>query len=142
MKLITRDDVLCCGLSIYHIERKILENDEIFQDGTHIIYVNSKKQEDTELGRLMHDLHCKDAKDMHSEILAKRVYELKETPKGVENMCREMEELLNEGMEIGKLEKSKETATELYKIGMEIEKIAEILKISPTDVQKWISETK
>ena len=65
MKLITRDDVLCCGLSIYHIERKILENDEIFQDGTHIIYVNSKKQEDTELGRLMHDLHCKDAKDMH-----------------------------------------------------------------------------
>lgn len=79
---------------------------------------------------------------MHSEILAKRVYELKETPKGVENMCREMEELLNEGMEIGKLEKSKETATELYKIGMEMGKIAEILKISPTDVQKWISETK
>ena len=138
---ITRDDVLGYGLSIYHIERKIRENDEIFQDGAHIIYVNSKKQEDTELGRLMHDLHCKDAKDIHSEILAKRVYELKETPKGVENMCREMEELMNEGMEIGKLEKAKETATELYKIGMEIEKIAEILKVSQDDIQKWIAET-
>ena len=145
---ITRDDVLGYGLSIYHIERKIRENDEIFQDGAHIIYVNSKKQEDTELGRLMHDLHCKDAKDMHSEILAKRVYELKETPKGVENMCREMEELLNEGIEIGEmrgraegeLKKAKETATELYKIGMEVEKIAEILKVSQDDIKKWIAE--
>ena len=36
-------------------------------------------QEDTELGRLMHDLHCKNAEDMHSKILADRVYELKET---------------------------------------------------------------
>ena len=154
---ITRDDVLGYGLSIYHIERKIRENDEIFQDGAHIIYVNSKKQEDTELGRLMHDLHCKDAKDMHSEILAKRVYELKETPKGVENMCREMEELMNEGIKIGEirgekrgekrgraegeLKKAKETAKELYKIGMEIEKIAEILKVSQDDIQKWIAET-
>ena len=154
---ITRDDVLGYGLSIYHIERKIRENDEIFQDGAHIIYVNSKKQEATELGRLMHDLHCKDAKDMHSEILAKRVYELKETPKGVENMCREMEELMNEGIKIGEirgekrgekrgraegeLKKAKETAKELYKIGMEEEKIAEILKVSQDDIQKWIAET-
>ena len=27
----------------------------------------------------MHDLHCKNAGDMHSKILADRVYELKET---------------------------------------------------------------
>ncbi len=109
----------------------------------------------------MHDLHCKYAKDMHSEILAKRVYELKETPKGVENMCREMEELMNEGIKIGEirgekrgekrgeirgraegeLKKAKETAKELYKIGMEVEKIAEILKVSPDDIKKWIAET-
>ena len=35
-------------------------------------------QEDTELSRLMHDLQCKNAEDMHSKILADRVYELKE----------------------------------------------------------------
>ena len=46
-----------------------------------VSYVNSKKQDDTELGRLMHDLHCKNAEDMHSKILADRVYELKETQK-------------------------------------------------------------
>ena len=76
---ITRDDALGYGLPIYHIDRKIEEVSENFKDEAHIIYVNSKKQEDTELGRLMHDLHCKNAEDMHSKILADRVYELKET---------------------------------------------------------------
>ena len=58
-------------------------------------------QEDTELSRRMHDLHCKNAEDMHSKILADRVYELKETQKGVEFMCREMEQIYNEGFKVG-----------------------------------------
>ena len=36
-------------------------------------------QQDTELGRLMHDFHCKDAEKMNSEILARSLCELKET---------------------------------------------------------------
>lgn len=87
---ITRDDTLGYGLPIYHIARKIEEISESFKDEQHIIYVNSSKQEDTELGYLMHDLHCKNAEDMHSKVLAERVFELKETQKGVELMCREM----------------------------------------------------
>ena len=79
---ITRDDILGYGLPIYHIDRQIKELNEAFQDEAHIIYVNSRKQDDTELGRLMHDLHCKKADEMHSPILAKRVYELKETRGG------------------------------------------------------------
>ena len=38
---------------------------------------------------------------MHSEILAQRVYELKETPEGVKIMCNEMQKILDEGIEIG-----------------------------------------
>ena len=49
----------------------------------------------------MHDLHCKDASDMNSKVLAERVRELKETQKGVEFMCREMEQIYSEGMENG-----------------------------------------
>lgn len=30
----------------------------------------------------MHDLNCKNAKDMYNKVLADRVYELKETPEG------------------------------------------------------------
>lgn len=55
----TRDDFLGYDLPIYHIDKTIRENGKNFESGQHIIYVNSKKQEDTELGRLMHDLNCK-----------------------------------------------------------------------------------
>ena len=94
---ITRDDVLGYGLPIYHINKKIEEVTEDFQDGAHIIYVNAKiKDKETALGRLMHDLQCRTADEMFSEILAERVRELKEMPKGVEDMCREMDEIYNE----------------------------------------------
>ena len=94
---ITRDDVLKKGLPIYHIQRTIDETRETFQDGSHILYVNSQIQDDTRLGRLMHDLHCQHADEMYSEILANRVRELKETTEGVEGMCKEMDKIYGMG---------------------------------------------
>ena len=99
---ITRGDVLGLGLPVGHIGRKIEEVDQDFGDGSHIIYVNAAMQdEETELGRLMHDFHCKDASEMYSEVLAKRVRELKETEEGVYSMCQEMDEIYNEGILLG-----------------------------------------
>ena len=98
-------------------------------------------QEDTELSRLMHDLHCKNAEDMHSKILADRVYELKETQKGVEFMCREMEQIYSEGIESGELKKAKASALSMAADGMKAEKIAHYLKVSAAMVQNWIDES-
>ena len=141
---ITRDDVLGYGLPIYHISKKIEEVNESFQDEAHIIYVKSGKQDDTELGRLMHDLHCKNADEMHSPVLAKRVHELKETQRGVELMCHEMEKIYSEGMESGEkrgeLKKAKETALTMAEEGMDAKMIARLIKVSEKDVQKWINE--
>ena len=141
---ITRDDILGYGLPIYHIDRQIKELEEAFQDEAHIIYVNSRKQDDTELGRLMHDLHCKKADEMHSPILAKRVYELKETQKGVELMCHEMEKIYSEGMESGEkrgeLKAKKEAILSLAEMGIPVDKIAKAVNLSEKDVQKWIDE--
>ena len=145
---ITRDDILGYGLPIYHIDRQIKELNEAFQDEAHIIYVNSRKQNDTELGKLMHDLHCKKADEMHSPILAKRVYELKETQKGVELMCHEMEKIYSEGMEsgekrgieMGELKAKKETILSLAEMGIPVDKIAKAVNLSEKDVQKWIDE--
>ncbi len=112
---ITSDDILGYGFPIYHIDRHIKEADNSFQDEAHIIYVNSRKQEDTELGRLMHDLHCKNADEMHSPVLAKRAHELKDTQKGVELMCHEMEKIYSEGMESGELKAKKKQHFHLQK---------------------------
>ena len=140
MIFITRDDILGYGFPIYHIDRHIKEADDSFQDEAHIIYVNSRKQEDTELGRLMHDLHCKNADEMHSPVLAKRVHELKDTQKGVNLMCHEMEKIYSEGMESGELKKAKETALSMAEEGMDVKKIARLVKVSEDDIQKWIDE--
>ena len=156
---ITRDDVLGYGLPIYHIEKRIKEVDAAFRDEAYIIYVNSRRQEDTELGRLMHDFYCTDAKDIHSEILARRVHELKETQKGVDFMCREMDAIYREGEMRGELrgekrgeergriegrregqaEKAKEMALSLANMGISAEQIAEAAKVSVNLVQEWLS---
>ena len=143
---ISRDDVLGDNLPIYHIDRQISETEELFDDEQHIIYVNSKKQDNTELGRLMHDLHCKEADTMYSSILSARVRELKETEKGVNEMCKELEEIYNEGHQKGELfgilKTKKETVLSLFKMQMPIEQIAKALNIETTTVQSWINESK
>ena len=116
-----------------------------------MIYVNSSRQDNTELGRLMHDLHCKNAEDMLGEVLVKRVYELKETQEGVDFMCREMDEIYNEGAKRGEehgriqgiaegeLKKARETALTLAERGMTVSDIADIVKVSVKLVQEWLS---
>ena len=97
----------------------------------------------------MHDLHCKDAKDMHSEILSSRVYELKETEEGVREMCRDMEEIYSEGMEKGREygfeegaeKKAKEMVQSFAKTGLSVQQIAEAAKITIEVAQSWIAES-
>ena len=138
---ITRNDVLGYDRIICHITRKVEEEGKDFGDGSHIIYVNSKKREDTELGKLMHDLHCKESGEMHSKILARRVRELKETEKGVSEMCRDMEEIYGEGMEEGERKKARETVLSLAELKMSEEQISQIVKMPLEVVQGWIEES-
>ena len=149
---ITRDDVLGEGLPIYHADRVIREIGETFGDGSHIIYVNSSIQnENTALGRLMHDLHCKNADEMYSEVLAQRVTELKETAEGSESMCEALEKLVQEfvqegelrgelrGETRGEIKKAKETAKALNQEGMSVEKIAQVLREDEETVRNWLA---
>ena len=138
---ITRGDTLGCGLPLSRIERVVGETGAEFEDGSHIIYVNAAMQdEETELGRLMHDFHCKDASEMYSEVLARRVRELKETEEGVYSMCQEMDEIYNEGMMCGEKRAKKATVISLAEMGLPVEQIARGVKESVSIVQEWIAE--
>ena len=135
---ITRNDVLGGGLPIYHVERTIRETGDAFADRAYILYVTASIQEDTELGRLMHDFHCKNADEMYSKVLADRVRALKETPEGVDNMCRELEQLYLDGEKRG-IEKGIEKGIEegvasslknvMAALGLSIEAAMDILRI-------------
>ena len=79
--------------AIYDINRTIKEVEKDFGNELDIIYVNGSNRDDTEPGRLIHDRNCREAKDMYREVLAARVYMLKEPGEGIEIMCKELQEL-------------------------------------------------
>ena len=93
---ITENDTLKAGLPIYHVDRVIRETGGLFEDESHIIYVNSQIKDDTSLGKLMYDFSCTKPQDMYYKILADRVRYFKEDKKGVLTMCREMENMRRE----------------------------------------------
>ena len=65
-------------------------------------YVNGELANDnTALGRLVHDFSCLHSKDIYDETLKECVKRYKETEEGIQTMCTVMEELRNEGIQQG-----------------------------------------
>jgi hypothetical protein len=93
---ITEKDFFGKGEPIYPIERINLVMGEPFNDGEHILYVNGEYRGDSDLGKLMHDFNCTNADDMNFDLMAQRTRYLKENPRGVNEMCKAMEDMRNE----------------------------------------------
>ena len=92
---ITENDVCGEGQPIYLIDRINTTTGKHFDDGEHIIYVNGaydNKDDTSDLAKLIHDLRCKKADEMVLTPFADIMKFLKETPKGVDRMCKVMEE--------------------------------------------------
>ncbi len=143
---ITEHDFFDGGKPIYTIERTIAEmNGALFNDGLHIIYVNSEIQDNTRLGRLMQDMYCTDPHKMNYEVLSNRTKYFKESEEGVRAMCKLMEEYSSarekiaeaKGREEGREEGAKKIAINLWASGIkDLEKIASLTNLSVDEVRK------
>ena len=101
---ICEEDVLKTKRLVSHIERYI-DKQEQFKDKLHIIYLNASMQDETALGKLMHDMLCNDPDDMYYEVLRKRVSYFKKQEGGKKTMCEALEELVNEAKNEGEIKK-------------------------------------
>ena len=125
------------GFPIFHIERKILETDELFDDGSHIIFVNGQyNNQDNPIGKLMHDFRCTDAEDMYYGQLADKVKYYKETKGGCNAMCKMMEDMRKEAA----MGKATETAMNMLKDNISPEKVALYCGLSLEEVEKIKAE--
>ena len=90
---ITENDVMKKGLPMYHVNRHIEELDnEQFDDGNHIIYVNGAyKNDSTDIGKLMHDFRCTSSIDMFYDVLKRGMHHYKETEGGRAEVCKAIE---------------------------------------------------
>ena len=78
---ITEHDVMKRGKDSYSYQRRDDDTGECLGDGTHIIYVNGATKSTTEIGKLVHDLLCRNAADMHFDLLKKQVAKFKNSRK-------------------------------------------------------------
>ena len=107
---ITENDVMGGGKEIYEIDRTIRQmRGKKFGDGSHIVYVNGATRSETEVGKLVHDLLCRDAEKMHFDVLKKRVSQFKNSEEGRRVMCKAVEEFGNRRAAEGKVEGKRET---------------------------------
>ena len=93
---IYRHDKFRKGLPLYHIDRYVRETKELFEDGSHIIYVNGNYRGDDEIGYLMQDFHQTDPDNMHYKELSQGVRHFKEVEEGRDTMCEAVQEYAKE----------------------------------------------
>ena len=161
---ITENDVLNYGLPIYNIDRYISQNMNHFNDGSHIIYVNSKIQDDTPLGKLMQDMYCTDPAKLNYKEFAPKMEHLKYSKEGEAQMTdildfyiaqaaeRKAQELAEQKVQELTEQKAQEVAkeaakeatknanisiaTNLLNSGMSVEFIAHNTKLSIDEVRE------
>lgn len=118
---------------------KIWMPGEGFGDGEHILYVNGQYRGESDLGKLMHDFNCTKADDMNFDLMAERTRYLKENPKGVQEMCKAMEDMRNEAV----LAERKEIARTFILMGeLSYEKIAKGTKLTIEEIEKMAEKEK
>lgn len=93
---ITENDIFKKGLPVYRIERINTNTGESFSDGEHILYVNGAYVGGDPLGKLMHDFRCSSANDMYYGLIADKTKFLKEFTKGASDVCKLIEDKLEE----------------------------------------------
>ena len=136
---ITETDVLGKGKPLYEIERILKDDGELFDDGTHIIYVNSSMVDtNTPLGRLMHDFRCANPEEMYYDVLAERTGAFKRSEEGAIRMNSKWEEFVQEEYEKG-MEKGAESAylssirAMMEKLSVTAEKAMDVLAIPQSE---------
>ena len=122
---ITENDIFGKNELIYRFDRMDKKLGLSFDDEAHIIYVNgayNNPNDTSELAKLVHDFRCSNADEMYTQLLAERTRYFKETPEGVSEMCKAMEEMQKtaraEGEAIGMQKGILETLVSLVKDGI------------------------
>ena len=94
-------DIWGAGQAIYQVSKIVDGLNAAFEDRQHVLYVNASYKGDDPIGDLMHDFLCSDPDEMLTPILAEKARFLKTDPKGVDIMCKAMDELREQSIKRG-----------------------------------------
>lgn len=138
---ITANDVLKSGLPLYTVERTIQQTGQLFEDKAHIVYVNGAYRGEDEVGSLMQDFNCSDYRQIQNAKIAARVKYFKEESKGVAEMCKTMQTIVEHEREDAEIAKGKRIALNLWNGGEhDLDKIARTTELTIEQVREAITE--
>ncbi len=139
---VTETDIFGKDKLVYTIDRINTTTGEPFNDGEHIIYMNStynNRDDNSDLAKLAHDFLCSNADDMYLPIMAESTRYYKTNPKGVEHMCKIIEDRINATAK----ETAIEIATNFIIEGVDkLEMIARATGLSLDEVKAIADKTK
>ena len=135
---ITENDLFGYGQPLYRVKKTVEitaanGTDLPFDDGCNIIYVNGAYRGEDAIGYLMADFSARTAEEMHYVELAEKMRFHKQQTKGVEQVCRIVEEYGNERV----AERNIVFAEKLLRDGsLSLEKIADVADLPLAQVQQ------
>lgn len=131
---ITEKDIKGTDKPFYEVKKTI--DEDLYDDGTHIVFVNGEYRENDDIGKLMHDFFEPNASKMFFNEIADRVRFFKQQDKGVTKVCRIVEEYGDERVAENKLH----IATRLLRQNkLSIDDIAEAAEVPVEEVRKLAS---
>ena len=142
---ITENDVLKGSEPIYNIDRKIIQTDKYFDDGEHIIYINTSYKGDasTKIEKLIKCFTSKFAQDIPADKLRERFTDIKtgKAEKEEDKMCELLEKILQkERAEVSAKVSAKvsaDIAENMLRAGtFTVESIAQLCSLTVEQVQQ------
>ena len=89
----------------------------------------------------MHDFLCSDPDEMYTELMAERARYLKNDPKGVDMMCKAMEDLREQSIQRGIDQNRIESIKNLMKtLQFTAQQAMDVLLIPTTDQAKYLAK--
>lgn len=141
---ISETDIWKAGHTSYQVEKYFKDTDIAYDDGIHVLYVNTAINDDSEAAAMMQYFKTANPEDMSQGNLSKRVHFLKCEEGGQDIMCEVSEKIYKEGELQGELKgelgKAKKTSLKLAEMGFSVEKIAEIVEMSVEVVKQWLGK--
>lgn len=108
-----------------------------YDDGVHRLYFNTEVVDDTELSKLLQYLANSDAANKSFGALSKAVAYHKVENKGVDVMCKAVEEYANERKLLGEIESQLKTVKNMIKSGFDLDIALELVEMDKVTYEKY-----
>jgi hypothetical protein len=88
------------------------------------------------IGRLMHDFHCQDGREIVNPLLAQEVIYMKESEGGRDHMCKILEDMREEAAKVATQKTKHEIVSKMLKQGVSYDTISACTEMSIDDIRK------